>query len=231
MRTTLLTLALLALTAAVAADDDKKPALAAVRVSGELGTVNEATIDGKTTSAAPLTAAGDLKIEVTSTASLSAVFFKASKAKLALVKEQFAATQKLLDDEGLKGKVRDKALEKLKAEYKAKERAVVVAEGALRVADKKLRLAGTARLTDFKKLDKDLPPGGAVVEGEAQAGSFAYGKDKEAKLAIKNGDWPILIVGPAAEEARKGKVRAYGQLKQGDKGALVLEATKVEEVK
>lgn len=217
MRMTLLALTLAPLTAAVVADEKKAPP-AQVRVAGDL-------------SGSTLTTLGDLKIELGSSPAVAGVFAKATRAKLALVKEQLAATQKLLGDDKLKGKAREKALDKLKAEYKAKERSLVVAEGTLSVEDKKLRLAGTVRLASPKKDDKDLPAGGAVVEGEAQAGTFAYGKDKQGTLAIKNGAAPILVVGKAAEEERKGKVRAYGVLKQGDKGVLVLEATKVEEVK
>jgi hypothetical protein len=231
MRTTLLALALPALAAAAAADETKAPA-AKVRLSGEINKVSTSATDDKITNTATFTTPAGVKIELRSSDSFSDAHLKAIKAKVALIKEQLDATKKLLADEKVKGKARDAALDRLKAEYKARERSLVVAEGALSVADKKLRLSGTARLADPKKADKDLPAGGAIVEGEAQAGKFTYGKDKEATLAIKNGDAPIYVTGKAVgDEGRKGKLRVYGHLKQGDKGALVLEATKIEEAK
>jgi hypothetical protein len=231
MRTKLLGLALLGIATALPADEKKAP-LAKVRLSGDLTGVSAATVNGKTTSTATLTTPGELKIEASSAEALTDVFIKATKAKVALIKEQLEETKKLLADEKVKGKAREKALDKIKARFKARERSLVVAEGSLTVADKKLKLAGTARLADAKKADKDLPAGGAMVEGEAETGKFTVGKDKEATLAIKNGDAPIYVTGKAVgDEERKGKLRVYGHLKLGEKGALVLEATKIEEVK
>src|SRR5262249_28278238 len=73
MRRTILALARAALATSLAADEKKAP-VASVRLAGDLSGLSETTVNNKTTSSATLTTAGELKVEVRSTASLSGLF-------------------------------------------------------------------------------------------------------------------------------------------------------------
>ena len=118
----------------------------------------------------------------------------------------------------------------IQAHQALKEEAeLVVAEGTLTLGKRgALVLTGSARPLDRGKADKDLPAGGALIEGEAVAGKFRHGKDAVATLAIRNGASLILVTGKVpADGAPKGVIRAVGWLKPADGGTLLLEATAV----
>jgi hypothetical protein len=102
-----------------------------------------------------------------------------------------------------------------------------VAEGILAYKDKRWQLVGTMRPFDPDAKDKGGKLGICSVQGEVVTGEFKAGEVKSS-VALRAGDLTIVLTGPAAKEAMKGRVRATGALRLGKAGDAVLEATKIE---
>jgi hypothetical protein len=222
-------LALLA-PAAVAADP---PAPAVILYGGKLSSLKIGAVNGEANVSLELTVGKDTPLEAVS---------KDMKAALALTdaidknaKESEKRSKELAKqvEEAAKAGDLKKVKELNEALLKEGDNVLfvpAVVSGALTYKDKRWQLVGGLRALEPDGKDKGIKPGACTVQGEATKGEYKVG-DVKSSLAVRAGDLTVVLTGPAAKEAAKGRIRATGTLTLTRTGEAILEATKVEAVR
>jgi hypothetical protein len=224
-----MTAVLLGLVACAAQAD----APAVVTVAGKPAGIVQKEIGGKRTTVVTLELSGSVKVDVLTQSDAFGVNVSRLRKRVAVIRAELDAKLAVLKDAKLTEAERKEALAKVVADFAAQRADLdhLAAEGTLTAPEGVLLLTGTVRLVDRNGKDAALPAaGGAVVEGELRRGTFAFRKGETAKVAIRNGANPVLLIGRAvdARPALAGRVRAAGTLRVGEKGAIRLDVTAVE---
>lgn len=151
-----------------------------------------------------------------------------------LTKEFTEAVKKLVQQGDFAEMKRAEAAFKLSSDEILRHVGFVTIEGSVVQSGTELVMEGKVRTFDFRKKDKDLGKGKALVEGEVTVVKYDAGKGEKATLAIQNGSSAIVLVGKLAENRKEttGAVRATGVLRAGSKQGLpVLEVESLEFLK